>query len=120
MTYRIIHKTTYKYKQPVASGAHVTYLTPRSKPHHACTAHELVVTPAPVSLNERTDFFGNRFTFFTIQEPHQELKIEARSQVVSNGRSVEWPACSPAWDEVVRTLPADLSETAVDAYQFVF
>src|ERR1700730_17260278 len=120
MTYRIVHKTTYKYKQPVSLGTHVAYLTPRSRPHHACMSQELLVTPAPVAMNERKDFFGNAFTFFTIQEPHEELKIEARSLVTADGPPVKWPERSPAWDEVVRSLPADLSAVGLDAYQFVF
>jgi transglutaminase-like putative cysteine protease len=120
MTYRIIHKTTYKYEQPVSFGTHVAYLTPRSQPYQACTWHELLVTPAPVAMSERMDYFGNCFTFFTIQEPHEELKIEARSGVVADGPSVKWPERSPAWDEVVRSLPADLSADGLNAYQFVF
>ncbi len=120
MTYRIVHKTTYKYKQPVSFGTHAVYLTPRSQPHQACTWHELLVTPAPVAMSERMDYFGNYFTFFTIQEPHEELKIEARSRVVADGPSVKWPERSPAWDEVVRSAPADLSADGLNAYQFVF
>jgi transglutaminase-like putative cysteine protease len=120
MTYRIVHKTTYKYKQPVAFGSHVTYLTPRSQPHQACKSHQLLGTPAPVEMIERTDYFGNSFTFFTIQEPHEELNIEARSQVVVEGPPVTWPEFSPDWQEVVRALPAGLSAAELDAYQFVF
>ena len=37
-----------------------------------------------------------------------------------DGASVKWPGHSPAWDEVVRSLPADLSAVGLDAYQFVF
>jgi transglutaminase-like putative cysteine protease len=120
MIYRIVHKTTYKYKHPVSFGNHVAYLTPRSKPHHACTSHELLVTPTPSALSERSDYFGNAVTLFTIQQPHDELNIEARSRVVIDGPAVLWPDRSPAWDEVVRCLPADLSMAALDAYQFVF
>jgi transglutaminase-like putative cysteine protease len=120
MTYRIVHKTTYKYKHPVAFGNHVAYLTPRTKPHHICTSHELVVTPAPSALHERVDYFGNPVTLFTVQEPHEELNIEARSVVLIDGASVMWPDRSPAWDEVARCLPADLSPAGLEAYQFVF
>jgi transglutaminase-like putative cysteine protease len=80
----------------------------------------LFVTPLPATLSEHFDYFGNQVTFFTIQEPHDELRIEADSTVVIDGHPVEWPARSPAWDEVVRSLPADLSPPALDAYQFVF
>jgi transglutaminase-like putative cysteine protease len=120
MTYRIIHKTTYQYRQPVSLGTHVAYLIPRSEAHHICLSHELRVTPAPASLRERVDYFGNTFAFFTIREPHAELSIEARSRVAVEGPAVKWPQCAPAWDDVGRSLPSDLSEAGLDAYQFVF
>jgi transglutaminase-like putative cysteine protease len=120
MTYQIVHKTTYTYKQPVSFGTHVAYLIPRSQPHHTCMSHELLITPSPASLHERVDYFGNAFAFFTIREPHQELIIEARSSVAVDGPLVKWPDWAPAWDEVVRSLPSDLSEAGLDAYQFVF
>lgn len=120
MTYRIVHTTTYKYKTSVSVGNHVAYLTPRSFPHHTCTSHDLMITPAPSSDCERLDFFGNLATFFTIREPHSELKIEARSRVAVDDHPVVWPEHSPAWEEAVRSLPADLSPEGLDAYQFVF
>jgi transglutaminase-like putative cysteine protease len=120
MTYRIVHKTTYKYQHSVSFGTHLAYLTPRSKPHHACTAHDLLVTPTPLEMIERLDYFGNLVTFFTIQEPSNELKIEARSRVIVDGPSVKWPESTQAWEEVARSLPADLSPDGLDAYQFVF
>jgi transglutaminase-like putative cysteine protease len=120
MTYRIIHKTTYEYEQPVSFGNHVAYLIPRTQPHHICMSHELRVTPAPASQRERVDFFGNTFVFFTIREPHEELKIEACSRVMVDGPPVKWPETAPAWDEVVSSLPSDLSDAGLDAYQFVF
>ena len=124
MTYRIVHKTNYKYKYPVSFGNHVVYLTPRSQPHHArtgqrCESHVLLITPPPATLTERTDYFGNRVSFFTIQEPHEELAIEARSLVTIDGDGV-WPERSPAWDEVARELPEDTSPAGLEAFQFVF
>jgi transglutaminase-like putative cysteine protease len=120
MTYRIVHKTAYKYTNPVSCGSHIAYLTPRSLPHHTCTSHELLITPAPTDVIHRSDYFGNPVTFFTIEEPHGELRIESRSRVVIDDRSVTWPAHSPAWDEVARSVAADVSEAGLDAYQFVF
>src|SRR6266699_1885092 len=104
MTYQIVHKTTYKYKHPVSLGDHVAYLTPRLKPHQICTSHELRVTPAPAEMIERLDYFGNPVTFFTIQEPHEELSIEARSEVAIDAESSSLPADSPSGDEVARNL----------------
>jgi len=120
MTYHIVHKTKYKYKHPVSFGNHVTYLTPRSKPNQTCTSHELLVKPEPVALGERRDYFGNSVTFFTIQEPHGELNIEARSRVVIEGPPVLWPRHSLPWEEVVDSLRVDLSPEGLNAYEFVF
>jgi transglutaminase-like putative cysteine protease len=120
MTYRIVHITTYKYKNPASLGNHVAYLTPRTLPHHTCLSHELIVTPPPAAMHERTDFYGNGVTFFNIQEPHGELKVEAHSEVRIDGHAVEWPATAPSWDEVVRSMPGDISPAGLDAYQFVF
>jgi transglutaminase-like putative cysteine protease len=120
MIYRIVHKTSYKYKQPVSIGNHVVCLTPRSLLRHKCIANELCIRPTPATISERVDYFGNRVKFFSIQEPHEELVVEARSEVVMNGDAPPWPDVSPAWDKVVRSLPAGLTAEAVDAYQFVF
>jgi transglutaminase-like putative cysteine protease len=119
MTYRIVHKTTYQYKHTVSFGNHVVYLAPRSLPHHRRESYELIVTPAPATLTARKDYFGNGVSFFTIQEPHEQLAIEARSLVTIDGEA-PWPARSLPWDEVARMLPDDLAPASLDAFQFVF
>ena len=119
MTYRIVHKTTYKYKHPVSFGNHAVYLAPRSQPHHRCLRHELLVTPAPATQTERMDYFGNQVTFFTIQEPHEELAIEARSLVVIEGEA-PWPSDSMAWDDAARSLQGEVTPESLEALQFVF
>ena len=104
MTYRIVHKTTYTYKHPVSYGNHVAFLTPRSRPHHTCIFHELRVTPHPAAMEKRTDYFGNAVSHFSIQEPHSELHIEARSEVAIDGDAVSWPEHAPAWEDVAGSL----------------
>ena len=109
MTYRITHRTDYKYKTPVSFGNHAAYLTPRSLPHHMCTSHELVITPAPASVSRRSDYFGNSVDFFTIDEPHTELSIESRSTVeIDDHRDPERVA---AWRNARRRDPADSRPT---------
>lgn len=120
MTYRITHKTTYKYKHTVSFGNHAALLTPRSKPNCRCVWNEMLITPPPAGRSQRMDYFGNHLTVFTIQEPHEELEIEARSQVTIDGDVVVWPKHSPPWDEVARSLTSSYAPAAIDAYQFVF
>ena len=95
MNYRIVHKTTYTYANPVFFGNHVAYLTPRSLPHQDCASHELRITPTPANVIQRVDSFGNANTFFTIHEPHNELNIEAHSEVVLEGQPRRGPSTRP-------------------------
>jgi transglutaminase-like putative cysteine protease len=104
----------------VAFGNHAVCLTPRTRPNCRCLSNELRITPIPATQSERTDYFGNRVTLFTIQEPHELLEIEARSRVEIDGDAVQWPEHSPPWDEVASSLQDYLSPEAADACQFLF
>lgn len=119
MTYRIVHKTTYKYRSPVSFGDHVACLTPKDLPHHRCLRSEIRIKPHAV-CNQRTDYFGNQLSFFTVQEPHTRLVVEARSEVVIDEHQLGAPEHSPAWEECAKSLPHDLGLASLDAYQFVF
>src|SRR4051812_31901933 len=119
MIYRVVHKTTYKYKSPVSFGDHVACLTPRNLPHHRCMRHELRIVPH-ATCHKRTDYFGNQLSFFTVQEPHNRLVVEARSEVVIDEHESPRLEHSLAWDEVARCLPHDCSPASLEAYQFVF
>jgi transglutaminase-like putative cysteine protease len=120
MIYRIRHRTTYKYKYPVSVGNHVACLKPRSLPHHKVTHSELSIHPTPATYTERMDYFGNLLCFFTIQEPHKELVVEARSEVIIEEAATRWPSESLPWEEAARSVPNDLNPAALDAYQFGF
>jgi transglutaminase-like putative cysteine protease len=120
MNYRIVHRTTYNYSYPVSLGNHVGCLTPRTLPHHRCTSSRLRITPPPATMSERTDYFGNHLSLFTIQEPHRKLVVEARSDVTIDDAITPWAASMPTWHEVVRALPHDHAPESVEAYQFVF
>jgi transglutaminase-like putative cysteine protease len=120
MIYRIVHRTTYRYKYPVSVGNHVACLKPRSSPRHQLTRSELRIQPPPATRTERRDFFGNLLCFFTVQEPHRELLVEARSEVIMKGKRSAWPPQVLPWEEAVRRLPDDHSTAGLDAYQFRF
>ena len=45
-------------------------------------SHELLITPTPAGVTRAAGLFRQPATFFTIQEPHTELMIEARSEVM--------------------------------------
>lgn len=120
MRYRIRHRTTYTYKQPVSLGTHVACLTPHSRPEHVREWSEIRVDPQPVTRGERTDYFGNRLSFFSIEEPHTELVVESRSEVTVREHSEAWRNAGVPWEQVARQLKEDHSVPGVRAYQFVF
>src|SRR5579862_5128440 len=120
MIYRIVHRTTYNYKHPVSVGSHVACLKPRSLSEQQLTQSELHIVPSPAIISERIDYFGNHQYVFTIEEPHNELIVEARSQVILQDDIRDPNPQSPPWEEVVKSLPADHSPEALEAYQFRF
>jgi transglutaminase-like putative cysteine protease len=81
---------------------------------------ELSIQPPPATRTERLDYFGNLLCFFTVQEPHKELVVVARSEVTMNGNAVPWPQQSLPWEEAARSLPNDQSPAGLEAYQFGF
>lgn len=120
MTYKIIHKTVYRYKQPVSVGNHVACLTPRSLPNHRLIWNEVNISPLPATRSERVDYFGNRLSFFSIQGPHRELAVEARSEVTVSGERTPWPGESMSWQDAARWISEDQSGEGLNACQFVF
>jgi transglutaminase-like putative cysteine protease len=120
MIYRIVHRTTYKYKYPVSVGNHVACLKPRTLLNHQLARNELSIQPVPATCTERVDYFGNLLCFFTIQEAHKELVVESRSEVIVDRNVTPWPQQSLPWEEAARLLPNDQSPAGLEAYQFGF
>ena len=118
MIYRIVHRTTCRYRHTVSVGKHVACLKPRSLPCQQFVQSELHVQPTPATMTERIDYFGNLLHFFTVQEPHKELVVEARSEVRMPDDSTSGPQGSPPWEEAVKLLPSDRSPAGLEAYQF--
>jgi transglutaminase-like putative cysteine protease len=66
------------------------------------------------------DYFGNQLCFFTIEEPHNRLVVEARSEVIMNEGAMSWPQQTRPWEEVVNELSDDRDPELLEAYQFRF
>lgn len=120
MIYKISHRTTYKYKYPVSVGDHVACLKPRSFLHNQLMHYALHIQPVPITLTERVDYFGSLLCFFTVQEPHEELIVEARSEVVIAGQGSRSSLPSLPWEESARSLAEDHSPEGLNAFQFQF
>lgn len=120
MIYRIRHRTTYKYAYPVSVGNHVACLKPRSLPYNQVINSSLCIHPAPLTLTDRVDYFGNLLYFFTVTELHRELIVEAKSEVIriSDKGIILRPTL--AWEESTSSLAQDHSPESLDAHQYQF
>ncbi len=120
MKYRIVHRTSYTYDHPVSVGNHVACLHPRSFAGNTVLESELSIDPAPADLTQRTDFFGNTLSFFTVQQLHKELVVEARSEVAVGSNLKSRTPETPVWESAATSLAGDLTRAGLDAFQYQF
>lgn len=120
MTYRILHRTVYDYDAPVTVSHHAARVNPRFTATQTRDDFHLRIRPEPAVRKTRTDYFGNRVCFFSIQGIHQRLEVEAASVVTVTDSTPPAPALSPPWNEVAGLFRDPVSPEVVDPYQFCF
>jgi transglutaminase-like putative cysteine protease len=83
--------------------------------------YELCIYPTPSVITERVDYFGNRLCFFTVDDPHEELIVEAKSEViVDRGNESAGTQNALAWEESTTSLADEQTEVGLEAHQFQF
>lgn len=120
MRYAIDHTTTYKYRDEVSVSHHLARLRPRQLSGQRCLRHEQLVEPSPSAQSAHDDYFGNAVTFFAIHEPHAQLEVRARSEVVVSTADLPPFAETPSWESVRDGFREDVAPEDLDAYEFVF
>jgi len=106
MKYRVRHSTVYAYGETVPNCQNEAHLKPRNVAYQKCLSSTLTVSPRPATLVERTDYFGNHVSFFTIEEGHRQLAITAESVVAVAAPAVPLIANSTPWEDTVAALSA--------------
>lgn len=106
MKYRVSHTTTYESSLPVMMGYHLAHLTPRDTPGQRVRSHDLTIVPEPSDRASHVDSFGNRFTYFCIEAPHELFEVTARSEVeVISRRRFTDPTIS--WEQSAQRAASD-------------
>ncbi|MDQ6943557.1 MAG: transglutaminase family protein [Candidatus Eremiobacteraeota bacterium] len=82
MEYTVEHETVYRYPRSVTESYTVVHLQPRTNLRQYCTGYVLDVTPQ-CRVFSYVDRFGNDVQHFAIVPEHNELRIVARSHVVT-------------------------------------
>jgi transglutaminase-like putative cysteine protease len=119
MTYRVTHTTTFRYGKLVSLCHNLVHLTPRTCARQKCLSSQLHMTPAPKLCIEQVDFFGNRATYFMVEEPHEELTLTAVSETEVVPFAAPDAAVTPPWESVRAELEQDHSPQGLEARQFV-
>ncbi len=107
MNYRVTHATIYRYSKMVSLCHNLVHLTPRTEGRQTCWQTQREVKPVPTLMRDQTDFFGNRTTYITIEEPHDALTVKAVSRVKVAAAIAPDPAATPPWEEVRAALEHD-------------
>jgi transglutaminase-like putative cysteine protease len=122
--YRLEHRTTYRYSEPVTLSHQQLHLTPRHLAYQRSRTHEVTITPAPTYRRERTDAFGNPVTEIAIESAHSRLEIVGRSNVEVGPREVPEADKTTAWETVREALAYRAGWRpgfeALEATQFLF
>jgi transglutaminase-like putative cysteine protease len=118
--YRVRHLTGYGYSEPVTLSHHLAHLAPRADNGQVCARRELNISPTPAFRRERVDAFGNRVAYFSIEEPHRNLTIEALFEV-----TVPAPARPPllfpaSWESIRDRVALERRADGVEAYAYTF
>lgn len=119
MRYRVRHLTVYDYGEPVLLSHHAAHLRPRQVFSQTYDKVRLTIRPNPAVLKDgQLDYFGNPTTFFTVQDSHSKLEIEASFEV----ETAPAPHClgGPAWDQVRADLAAGTLPVVAEAMDFLF
>jgi transglutaminase-like putative cysteine protease len=75
--FTVRHLTTYRYKRPVAFGAHRMMLRPRDGYDQTLLAADLKISPQPTRLRWMDDVFGNAVTIAEFDAIAETLSFES-------------------------------------------
>jgi transglutaminase-like putative cysteine protease len=118
--YLITHTTTYEYSENVSVCQNEARLTPRERKRQTNLRHDIQIDPEPAHIRHRVDFFGNPVVYFCIQQPHEQLRVTALSEVQINPVDVPDPKSSQPWEQARQAILSDRTPLGLMAYQFAF
>jgi len=120
MKYRVLHRTEYFYSGMVRQCHNLAHLRPRDLPGQQCLGHRLEIDPLPVDYAEHRDFFGNQVSYFSIQQPHQTMRVTAISEIQLYNESEQLPLYNDLpWEEVRARLAAPTDPELRENRQYV-
>ena len=115
-TYRVTHRTTYKYDAVMTDGYTVACLAPRPTQWQLVHDSMIELQPAASEWDSYLDLFGNLINQFGLHEPHGAMVVEATSIVEVLRR--EFPTDDTPWEQAVELASAARDDLAIDIGMF--
>jgi len=115
MKLAVIHRTTFRYNNPVRDSENVLHLEPREFRTQRTLSALIRVLP-PTRLKRFVDLFQNVTHRFELPAPHRKLEIESRirvenvpSEVTAEARQLTFPEALEVWvgDDEIRPFLQD-------------
>ena len=100
MIYTLRHLTRYRYGKPVRFARCAMRLTPRDGEGQSVLESSLSISPDPRTRVVRHDYFGLETVSVTIDTPHSELRVEARSRVRVERPPLPQAEAGAPWERV--------------------
>ena len=98
--YDIRHETHYEYAADVMHSHHLLHLVPRPAPYQECLEHRIEITPESHLRIDGMDAFGNPMVRLELAQPHRELRVVSRMQIVVHPRPAVGVDTSEPWEKV--------------------
>lgn len=118
MRLQVTHETVYDYQPQVETAQHMAYLTPLNLPSQQLLTHQLQITPQPTRISAVVDVFGNTRHFFSLQVPHQQLRVVGISDVLTQCGNL--PQNMTSWETVRERFLYHAGARFDAANEFVF
>lgn len=115
-SYRVSHRTAYRYSATMTDGYTVVNLIPRTTEWQQVRESHVELVPMASGGDTYIDVFGNIVSQFGLHEPHGELVVEAISLVDVERRPM--PVDDTPWESVVDALNSLTVADAIDVPMF--
>jgi transglutaminase-like putative cysteine protease len=122
-SYRIHHRTEYRYSEPVAICQNQVRMIPRSitRPLGTvqCERAKTTILPHPDYLGQHVDYFGNAVCAFSIESLHRHLVVNVRSSVSVHCHEPD-PQLAPPWEQVIQDVSNRIPPEWLEIQEFSF
>lgn len=98
--YCVRHETAYQYAADVMHSHHLLHLVPRPAPYQECLEHEIQIEPASHRRVNALDAFGNPLIRIELAQPHRELRVISRMQIVVHARPAVSLETTESWEKM--------------------